>query len=125
MITFRTAAAKTQWASEHGVPRWMVLALWEDVWQTVALIEWQYQSATPAQRRDALRYALRCLRREVWERRPTRTPKTPPSLRPSKLRAVTGYRTDSARHRTTRNKVTAARRSEIAAMGAAARRKET
>lgn len=116
-----TAAAKTRWATEHGVPRWMVLAMWEDVYQVASLIEWQYQSATTAQRRDALRHALRCLRREIWERRPTRQPKVPPSLRPSKLRAITGYRRDPARHQTARTKVSAERRKQIAAMGAAAK----
>lgn len=117
-----TAAEKTRWASDRGVPRWMALAMWEDVYQVAALIEWQYQSATPAQRYDALRHALRCLRREIWDRRPTRQPKTPASLRPSKLAAVTGYRRDPARHQSARNKVDVERRKQIAAMGAAGRR---
>jgi hypothetical protein len=117
-----TAQEKTKWATSRGIPRWMALALWDDVSQIVVMIEWQYRDATPAQRRDALRYELRRLRVEVWERRPCRTPKTPSSLRPSKLRAVTGYRSDPARHQTARNKVDAERRKQIAAMGAAARR---
>lgn len=119
----KTAAAKTAWASARGIPRWMVLAMWDDVYQVASMVDWQYQSASAGQRRDALMYELRRLRREVWERTPRRMPKIPPSLRPSKLRAVTGYRSDPAQHQTARNnKVDAVRRKQIAAMGAAARK---
>lgn len=80
-----------------GVPRWMVLAMPEDVTQVVAMVHYQYCSA--AQQRVALRYELRKLRREVWERSPTRPIKTPHLLRPSKVARVTGYRSNSEAHK--------------------------
>jgi hypothetical protein len=50
-----------------GIPRWMALAMPEDVAQIVALADLGFH--TPHQRRVARDYYLRCLRRDQWERR--------------------------------------------------------
>jgi hypothetical protein len=96
-----------------GVPRWMVLAMPDDVSQIVALADIEY--ATPGQRRAARNYYLRELRRTQWERRPCRPAKRPACLRPS--RNTSGYRTDSAAHREARLKVNPELRREIARKG--------
>jgi hypothetical protein len=100
-----------------GIPRWMVLAMPEDVDQIVALADLEY--TTPGQRRAARNYYLRELRRTQWERRPCNPARRPASLRPSKLANTTGYRTDSARHRTARMTVNPETRRDIARKGQA------
>lgn len=104
-------------ATTLGIPRWMVLAMPEDVGQIVALAEMEY--ATPAQRRAARNYYLRELRRTQWDRQPRKPAVRPSSLRPSK--AATGYRTNSAAHITARLTVDADQRRAIARKGAEAR----
>jgi len=79
-------------AAALGIPRWMRLALPEDVRQEVALTFVEYPNLTPTARRQLVRYRLARLRHEVWDRRPTRPPKTPHGLRPSKLARRRGYR---------------------------------
>ena len=85
-------------AIAYGMPvaKWIRLAMPDDVAQEIALAG--LIGRTEAQRRDALRFALRNLRRTQWERRPCKPAKTPASLRPSKIARITGYRTDSAAH---------------------------
>lgn len=108
----------TMQAMAVGVPRWMALSHLEpDVGQILALVNLEYR--TPAQRRQALRYYLRCLRRDQWERNPTKPVKRPAALRPSKK--ASGYRTDSEAHRSTRLRMEPNRRAEIARKGAQAR----
>lgn len=97
------------------VPRWMRLAMPDDVAQIEAIVAWQYR--TQAQRAAALRYELRELRRTQWSREPRRRTRQPAILRASKLAATTGYRTDRTRHTRARAKVAPARRQEIARMG--------
>lgn len=92
----------TQQAVKRNIPRWLVLALPDDVEQIVAMVDFQYH--TPAMRRVALTYELRKLRREVWDRQPSHRIKTPAALRPSKLAKAQGYRTDTARHVVARKK---------------------
>jgi len=108
-------------ASAFGfyIPRWMRLAMPEDVAQEIALSA--LIGRTDAQRRAALRYRLRELRRTQWERRPCKGAATPAILRPSKVSAITGYRTDSAAHRQSRQHVNADLRRAIARKGAEAR----
>lgn len=103
----------------HYVPRWIRLAMPEDVAQEIALAA--LTGRTDAQRRDALQYRLRELRRTQWDRTPRRPARVPHGLRPSKLATATGYRTDSAAHREARLKLTAVRRAEIARKGGEAR----
>lgn len=100
-----------------GIPRWMALAMPEDVRQIVALANLEYH--TPAQRRAARDYYLRELRRTQWERRPCRAARKPASLRPSKVSS--GYRTDSDAHSEARLKVNAEQRRAIARKGAQVR----
>jgi len=107
----------TAQAVAHGIPRWLVLAMPEDVDQVVALANLEYQ--TPAQRLAARDYYLRCLRRDQWDRRPRPPVKRPSSLRPSKY--ASGYRTDPQAHRVTRLRMEPQRRAEIARKGAQAR----
>ena len=103
-------------AVQLGIPRWMVMShLSDDVAQEVAIAA--LLGRTEAQRRDALRYRLRELRRTQWERRPCKPARLPSSLRPSKIRSVSGYRTDSAAHKTARQKVNAEQRRAIARKG--------
>ena len=100
-----------------GIPRWMVLAMPEDVDQIVALAMLEY--ATPAQRRAARNWYLRELRRTQWERRPCKPAAKPSCLRPSK--ASSGYRTNPDAHKTARLKVNADKRRAIARNGATKR----
>ena len=100
-----------------GIPRWMVLAMSEDVDQIVALAMLEY--ATPAQRRAARNWYLRELRRTQWERRPCKPAAKPSCLRPSKVSS--GYRTNPDAHRTARLKVNADKRRAIARNGATKR----
>lgn len=104
----------------HGVqiPVWIRLAMPDDVEQEIALAA--MIGKTEAQRRDWLRYRLRDLRRTQWERWPRKPANTPRSLRPSKLSAITGYRTNSAAHSTARLKVNTETRRAIARKGQAA-----
>ena len=106
-------------AVQAGVPRWMVLAMPEDVDQIIALSTLEY--ATPAQRRAARDWYLRELRRTQWERRPCKPAAKPSCLRPSKSAASSGYRTNPAAHRTARLKVNAEQRRAIARKGASTR----
>lgn len=109
-------------AVARGIPRWMLLShLAEDVQQIAALVEIEY--ATPGQRSQALRYYLRCLRRDQWERRPVRPVKRPEGLKPSKRKKATGYRTNPERHRTSRAKVPRITRILIASAGGMARKR--
>jgi hypothetical protein len=100
------------------LPRWIRLAMPDDVAQEIALAA--LLGHTEAQRRAALQFRLRELRRTQWERRPCKPAHRPPALRPSKLAGVTGYRQDSARHRTARMTVISETRREIARKGQAA-----
>jgi len=101
------------------IPRWIRLAMPEDVEQEIALAA--LIGRTEAQCRAALRYRLRELRRTQWERRPCKHATAPAALRPSKVSAVTGYRTDSAAHRQSRQTVNPSLRRAIARKGAAVR----
>ena len=105
-------------AVQIGVPRWMALALPDDADQEVALVDILYPRLTPLARRQMIQYRMRRLRVEVWERRPCRTPRIPPGLRPSKLATRTGYRTDSAAHREARLTLDPAVRRALARKGA-------
>jgi len=107
----------TMEATRLNIPRWMVLAMPEDVEQIVALITVEYR--TPAQRQVALLYYLRELRRTQWERGPRKPAVKPSLLRPSK--ASSGYRTDSDAHKKARLRVDAEQRRAIARKGAIAR----
>ena len=113
-------AMTTSEATRRGIPRWMVLAMPDDVSQIATMVEIEY--STPGQRRDALRYYLRELRRTQWDRRPGRPARKPAALRPSKH--ASGYRKDSAAHSDARAKLSPEKRSDIARMGAFARKKE-
>lgn len=104
-------------STDRLIPRWMRLAMPEDVAQIAALVDWQYR--TPAQRAKALRYELRELRRTQWERTPHKPARRPSALRPSKR--ASGYIADAQRKSTARLRVDPERRAEIARMGAAAR----
>lgn len=99
-----------------GIPRWMVLAMPDDVASVVALADLEYR--TPAQRRAARDWYLRELRRTQWERRPCKPARRPHSLRPSKV--ASGYRTDSAAHRVARLTLDPETRRAIARKGKAA-----
>lgn len=101
------------------LPAWIRLAMPEDVAQEIALAA--LIGRTEAQRRDALRFRLRELRRTQWERRPCKPTHLPASLRPSKVQHVTGYRTDSRAHQTARSKVDSEVRRAIARKGATER----
>jgi hypothetical protein len=104
----------TMEATRLNIPRWMALAMPEDVEQIVALARLEFR--TPAQQQSARDYYLRELRRTQWERRPCKPATKPPCLRPSK--SSSGYRTDPAAHRTARLKVNADQRRAIARKGA-------
>src|SRR5690606_34747751 len=101
-------------AAQLGIPRWMVLAMPEDVTQIVALVNLEFH--TPHQRRVALRYYLRCLRRDQWTRQPCKPIKKPSALRPSRA-ATSGYRISSEAHRKVRLQMEPQRRAEIARKG--------
>ena len=103
----------------HHIARWMRLAMPDDVAQEIALAG--LMGHTEAQRRDALYFRLRELRRTQWERRPCKPAHVPGSLRPSKLANITGYRTDSARHTEARMTVNPETRRAVARKGAKAR----
>ena len=104
-------------ATAMGIPRWMVLAMPEDVAQIVAMSSIEFQ--TPAQRRAARDFYLRELRRTQWERGPRKPTRRPSCLRPSKQ--TSGYRTQSSAHVAARRKLTPERRAEIARKGASVR----
>lgn len=104
-------------AAQLGIPRWMVLAMPEDVGQIVELANLEY--VTPRQRQAARDYYLRCLRRDQWERRPCKPVRRPKLLRPSKR--ASGYRTNAEAHQSTRLQMEPHRRAEIARKGAQAR----
>ena len=104
-------------STDTRIPRWMRLAMPEDVAQIAAMVDLEYR--TPEQRMAALRYELRELRRTQWERKPCKPARRPSALRPSKH--ASGYRTDSLQHKLARRFLSAERRVEIARMGAAAR----
>ena len=108
-------------AVQIGIPRWMALALPEDCDQEVALVDLMHPRLTPLARREMIAYRMRRLRVEVWERRPCRTPRVPPGLRPSKLATRTGYRTDSVAHREARLTLDPETRRAIARKGALCR----
>lgn len=105
-------------AVKLGIPRWMVLAMPDDVTQIVALVNLEYH--TPRQRKTALNYYLKCLRRNQWDREPRKQVSKPAALRPSKI--ASGYRTDSTAHQKARLKVNQNTRSNIARMGAVKRK---
>lgn len=74
------------------IPRWMRLALPDDCAQIVKIAEYLIpQSKT---RQDFIDYSLKVLRHEIWDRQPTKRPKVPSSLRPSKILHISGYRTN-------------------------------
>ena len=75
---------------------WIRLAMPDDVSQEIALAG--LLGRTEGQRREALRFRLRELRRTQWERFPRKRTRVPHGLRPSKIARITGYRTDSAAH---------------------------
>jgi len=104
-------------AARLNIPRWMVLAMPEDVDQIVALVRIEYR--TPAQQRAAMMYYLRELRRTQWDRRPSRRARKPACLRPSKR--ASGYRRDPEAHKNARMAMTAEQRRAIARKGAQAR----
>lgn len=98
------------------IPPWIRLAMPEDVAQEIALAA--LMGRTTVQRRHALQYRLRELRRVQWDRVPRKPTAMPPSLRPSRIARITGYRTDSVAHRQARLKLSPARRRAIARQGA-------
>ena len=101
-----------------GVPhRWLWLALPDDCQQEAAIIEWLYSQYPESTRRTMLSYRLRQLRHDVWDRWPTRGPKAPSALRPSKLARITGYRRDSVRHHQARMTVDPKTRRAVARKG--------
>lgn len=106
-------------AVQAGIPRWMALAMPEDVAQELALST--LIAHTAAQRRDWLAYRMRELRRTQWERRPCKPAHVPSSMRPSKLAGITGYRIDPTAHRQARQKINVETRRAIARKGAQAR----
>jgi hypothetical protein len=80
-------------------PRWRTIYRWmwiwapEDCYQCVALAHalcgpYAAQGAVA----ETVRYLLRGLRHEVWDMKPTRKPKAPRSLKPSRIRRRSGYR---------------------------------
>lgn len=80
-------------AVRHGhIMRWLWMALPEDAQQEVALTYVQYPHLTDAAREQLIRYRLRVLRYEVWNREIGSRPKAEPNLRPSKLARRRGYR---------------------------------
>jgi hypothetical protein len=105
--------------------RWLWLALPDDCRQEQAIIDWLYAAFPQRTRRTMLSYRLRQLRHEVWDREPTRGPKAPPALRPSKLARITGYRQDSTRHSQARMTIDPERRRAIARKGASCRTAES
>lgn len=107
-------------SNDARIPLWMRLAMPEDVAQIAALVDLQYR--TTNQRKQALSYELRELRRTQWNRRPTRPARKPSQLRPSKL--ASGYRHDASMKRVARDKVSAERRTQIARLGATARNEQ-
>lgn len=70
--------------------RWMWLALPDDAEQCLRIAEFLHQ--TDHRRALELKYLLDCLRHEVWDRSPTKRPKRPAQLRPSRELVATGYR---------------------------------
>jgi hypothetical protein len=84
------------------IPRWIRLAMPDDVGQEIVLAG--LLGRTEAQRREALRFRLRELRRTMWERWPRKRTRVPHGLRPSKIARITGYRTDSEAHSIARRK---------------------
>lgn len=76
--------------------RWYWLALPDDANQCLALARLMHR--TEHRQAVALDYLLRTLRHEVWDRQPTRRPRKPAQLRPSRDNRATGYRRDSDRH---------------------------
>jgi len=73
--------------------RWMRLAMPDDLAQTVELARLDAgPEASPAIQVESLLYHMRLLRREIWDRKPTKAVKRPHSLRPSKRERRTGYR---------------------------------
>jgi len=105
-------------AVNFGLPCWMALAMPEDLDQIKALADLEYH--TPHQRRIALVYYARCLRRDQWDRHPSAPVHRPHGLRPSKVK-MTGYRTNPVPHRQSRLLLEPQRRAEIARKGARAR----
>lgn len=103
-----------------GVPRWLRMALPDDVRQEVALAMLEYPDLSPAARRALIRWRCSRLRYEVWERTPRRAPSKPRNIQPSRLPIAAGYRTSASRHQAARMKLTPERRREIAALGQAA-----
>jgi hypothetical protein len=105
-------------AEQYGhICRWLWLALPEDAQQEVSIVLWQYPSLTARAREAVIRYRFAKLRHEAWDRRPTRVPLIPHGIRPSKLAKCSGYRTDSAAHRTARLTVNPEQRRAIARKG--------
>lgn len=105
-------------AARYGhIARWMWLALPEDCQQEVSIVLWQHPSLTPRAIEAVIRYRFARLRHEVWNREPSRTPRAPMAIRPSKLAKSKGYRTNSAAHRVARLKVDATTRRAIARKG--------
>lgn len=110
---FATASALTTMeAVAMGVPRWIALAAPDDGRQIVELVKAMYLP-TKHQFQAELRYQFGVWRHEVWNRAPSKRPKRPASLRPSKQK-TSGYRTDKAAHQAARQKVNAERMASIA-----------
>lgn len=110
-VARRVAAECGEWA-----PRWMWLAMPDDVAHVLWIARAMHPGRPAAQRAEA-RYMLRELARTSWRREIGRPTNRPALCRPSKAAAVTGYRTDSARKQQARAKLSPERRREIAAMG--------
>ncbi len=106
-------------AYDLHIARWWSLAMPDDVAQEIALAA--FLGRTQAQRKAALRYRLRELRRTQWDRTPRRPAPSPACLRPSKIASITGYRTNSAAHREARLHMDTETRRAIARKGARAR----
>lgn len=105
-------------AMQLNIPRWIVLALPDDVSQIIELVNLEFN--TPHRRKVALQYYIKELRRTQWDRIPTKRPKKPGEMK--KSRQTSGYRYKN--HTESRLKVSKDRRIEIARMGGINRWKE-
>lgn len=77
--------------------RWLRLALPDDFAQCRRIAEWV--ETTEHRRAVLFEFLLAELRHQCWDRRPTRAPKKPHLLRPSKQRRASGYRRDHSKRK--------------------------
>lgn len=70
-------------AVQLGIPRWLVLALPDDVAQEVELYRHEHPGARGNALRAGLRLRMRSLRHQVWDREPTPQPRHSRAPRPA------------------------------------------